>query len=102
LIKKSWGEDLIGNAGIGLAFGVFMAVIAFCGGLLFLAALSVHSTAFAVLILVILVVSLCTIALAQATLSGLYSAALYRYSAGETKTGDIDPALLQSAFRARV
>ena len=42
-----------------------------------------------------------TIALAQATLSGLYSAALYRYAAGETKTGDIDPALLQSAFRAR-
>jgi Family of unknown function (DUF6159) len=101
LIKKSWGEDLIGNTGIGLAFGVFMAVIAFCGGLLFLAALSVHSAAFAVLVLVILVVSLCTIALAQATLSGLYSAALYRYAAGETKTGDIDPALLQSAFRAR-
>jgi hypothetical protein len=101
LIKKSWGEDLIGTAGIGLAFGVFMAVVAFCGGLLFLAALSVHSTAFAVLVLVILVVSLCTIALAQATLSGLYSAALYRYAAGETRTGDIDPALLASAFRAR-
>ena len=101
LIKKSWGEDLIGNAGIGLAFGVVMAVVAFCGAMLFLAALSVHSTAFAVLVLVILVVTLCTTALAQATLSGLYSAALYRYAAGETKTGDIDPALLESAFRAR-
>jgi hypothetical protein len=101
LIKKSWGEDLIGTAGIGLAFGVVMAVVAFCGAMLFLAALSVHSTAFAVLVLVILVVTLCTIALAQATLSGLYSAALYRYAAGETKTGDIDPALLESAFRAR-
>jgi hypothetical protein len=100
LIKKSWGEDLIGTAGIGLAFGVVMAVVAFCGAMLFLAALSVHSTAFAVLVLVILVVTLCTIALAQATLSGLYSAALYRYAAGETRTGDIDPALLESAFRA--
>ena len=69
--------------------------------LAFLAALSVYSTAFAVLVLVILAVTLCTTALAQATLSGLYSAALYRYAAGETKTGDIDPALLQSAFRAR-
>jgi hypothetical protein len=101
LIKKSWGEDLIGNAGIGLAFGVVMAVVAFCGAMLFLAALSVHSTAFAVLVLVILVATLCATALAQATLSGLYSAALYRYAAGETKTGDIDPALLESAFRAR-
>jgi hypothetical protein len=101
LIRKSWGEDLIGNAGIGLAFGVVMAVVAFCGAMLFLAALSVYSTAFAVLVLVILAVTLCTTALAQATLSGLYSAALYRYAAGETKTGDIDPALLESAFRAR-
>jgi hypothetical protein len=101
LIRKSWGEDLIGNTGIGLAFGVVMAVVAFCGAMLFLAALSVHSTAFAGLVLVILVVTLCTTALAQATLSGLYSAALYRYAAGETKTGDIDPALLESAFRAR-
>jgi Family of unknown function (DUF6159) len=101
LIRKSWGEDLIGNTGIGLAFAVVMAVVAFCGAMLFLAALSVHSTAFAGLVLVILVVTLCTTALAQATLSGLYSAALYRYAAGETKTGDIDPALLESAFRAR-
>ena len=101
LIKRSWGEDLIGNAGIGLAFGVVMAVVAFCGGLLFLAAVSVHSASFAVLVLAILVVTLCATALAQATLSGLYSAALYRYAAGETKTGDIDPGLLESAFRAR-
>jgi hypothetical protein len=101
LIKKAWGEDLIGNTGIGLAFGVVMVVLAFCGGLLFFAALSIHATAFALLVLVMLVVSLCTTALAQATLSGLYSAALYRYAAGETKTGDIDPALLETAFRAR-
>jgi hypothetical protein len=101
LIKKSWGEDVIGSTGIALAFFVVMAALAFCGGLLFLAAISIHSTTFAVLVLVILVVSLCTAALAQATLSGLYSAALYRYASGETKTGDIDPALMESAFRAR-
>jgi Family of unknown function (DUF6159) len=101
LIKKSWGEDVIGSTGIALAFFVVMAALAFCGGLLFLAAISIHSTTFAVLVLVILVVSLCTAALAQATLSGLYSASLYRYATGETRTGDIDPALLEGAFRTR-
>jgi hypothetical protein len=101
LIKKSWGEDLIGNVGIGLAFGVIMIVLGFCGAMLFIAALSIHSTTFAVVVLVMLVASLCTVALAQATLTGLYSAALYRYASGETRTGDIDPALLESAFRAR-
>jgi hypothetical protein len=73
--------------GIGLAFGVVVAVVAFCGAMLFLAVLSVHSTACAVLVLVILVVTPCTTALAQATMSGLYSAALYRYAAGEPGPG---------------
>jgi hypothetical protein len=101
LIKKSWGEEVIGSTGIALAFFVVIAALALCGGLLFLAAISVHSTTFAVLVLAILVVSLCIAALAQATLSGLYSASLYRYAAGESRTGDIDPALLQAAFRTR-
>jgi hypothetical protein len=101
LIKKSWGEEVIGSTGIALAFFVVIAALAFCGGLLFLAAISVHSTTFAVLVLAILVVSLCIAGLAQATLSGLYSASLYRYAAGESRTGDIDPALLQGAFRTR-
>jgi hypothetical protein len=29
------------------------------------------------------------------------NAALYRYAAGETKTGDIDPSLSESAFQPR-
>jgi hypothetical protein len=101
LIKKAWGEDLIGNAGIGLAFGVVMVMLSFCGMLLFIAALVAHATALAILVLIVLVLTLCMLALVQATLSALYSAALYRYASGEAKTGDIDPSLLESAFRAR-
>jgi Family of unknown function (DUF6159) len=101
LIKKAWGEDLIGNAGIGVAFAVVMVMLAFCGVLLFIAALIAHATALAILVLVALVLTLCGLALVHATLSALYSAALYRYASGETKTGDIDPSLLENAFRAR-
>jgi hypothetical protein len=101
LIKKAWGEDLIGSAGIGVAFGVIMLMLGFCGVLLFVAALIAHAAALAILVLAALVLALCTVALVHATLSALYQAALYRYASGETKTGDIDPALLRSAFRAR-
>jgi hypothetical protein len=101
LIKKAWGEDLIGNAGIGLVFGVVMVMLTFCGVLLFIAALITHATALAILVPVVLVLTLCALALVHATLAALYSAALYRYASGETKTGDIDPSLLESAFRAR-
>jgi len=101
LVKKAWGEDLIGNAGIGVAFGVVMVMLAFCGVLLFIAALIAHETALAILVVAALVLTLCALSLVHATLSALYSAALYRYALGETKTGDIDPSLLENAFRAR-
>ena len=101
LLKKSWGEDLIGNAGIGLVFGVFTAVIGLCGVLLFVSALIAREVPFAVFVLLMFVVAICAIALVQATLSAVYQAALYRYASGETKSGDIDPALLESAFRPR-
>lgn len=102
LIKKAWGEDLIGNAGIGLVFGVFMGVIAVSGGFLFIAALVARELSFAVLVVVVVLIALCAVALVQATLSAVYQAALYRYAAGETKSGDIDPSLLKSAFTAKL
>jgi hypothetical protein len=101
LVKKAWGEDLIGNIGIGLVFGVFTFVLALCGVLLFVAALIAREFPFAALVVLIFFVAICAIALVQATLSAIYAAALYRYAAGETKTGDIDPSLLQNAFRPR-
>src|ERR1700693_4145229 len=40
LIKRAWGEDLIGSVGIGLVFGVIMAVMVVAGGMGVLAAFS--------------------------------------------------------------
>ena len=101
LIKKSWGEDLIGTVGIGLAFRGGIGVVGFFWGGVFFPGRKGPPNPTCGGGVVVFVGGVLTIALAQATLSGLYSAALYRYAAGETKTGDIDPALLESAFRAR-
>ena len=49
-----------------------------------------------------LIVAVSLIALAQATLQGIYSAALYRFTTGDPATGGIDRTLLEHAFRARV
>src|SRR5450755_2826959 len=73
LVKKAWGEDLIGNAGIGVAFGVVMVMLAFCGVLLFIAALIAHETALAILVVAALVLTLSALSLVHATLSALYS-----------------------------
>jgi len=101
LIKKAWGEDIIGNAGIGVVFGLVTVVTLLSGGLLVLAAFSAHHLTLGVLLLVLLILAVCLLALSQATLQGIYSAALYRYANGDPATGGIDKDLLEGAFRAR-
>lgn len=101
LIRKAWGEDLIGNAGIGLVFGLvlfaaaiplaILTVLAFAGGHVVSGALMV---AVDVLVFALLV-------LAQSTLQGIYAAALYRYAIGDAATGGVDRSVLQQAFVAK-
>ncbi len=101
LIKKAWGEDIIGSVGIGAVFGLALVLTVVAGGLLVLAAFGAHRVALGVLLMLLLIVAVCLIALAQATLQGIYSAALYRYASGDPAMGGIDKTLLEGAFRSR-
>jgi hypothetical protein len=101
LIKKAWGEDIIGNAGIGVVFGLFIFVTAVLGGFLVTVAFGAHNTAAAVLLLIVVVLALSLLGLAYSTLHGIYSAALYRYANGDPASGSIDQRLLENAFTAR-
>lgn len=102
LLKATWGENIIGNGGIGLVFGIanVMLVLA-CGALVvFLAVQELVVLATVVAALAVLAVML--MALVQAALSGIYSAALYRYAVqGEAATG-FDGVVLRDAFQRKL
>lgn len=101
LLKRTWGENLIGNVGLGAAFGLmtFLAVLA--GALLIGGAAALHSLPAVVVAVVVVVVAMVLLSLVQASLQGIYAAALYRYAeVGETGAG-FDQALLESAFRTK-
>jgi hypothetical protein len=102
LIKKAWGEDIIGAAGFGIVFGLISVVTIVCGGMLALVAFGAHRLTLGVLLMVLVILAVGLLALAQATLHGIYSAALYRYARGDSAQGGIDKHLLEGAFRARV
>ena len=96
LMKKTWGENIIGSAGIGLVFGLIVAAVVILGVVLTVVAsavawqLGLAVGAFAVLAVVLLLIY-------QAALAGIYSAALYRYATdGVAPQGFGDE--LQSAF----
>jgi hypothetical protein len=101
LIKKSWGENIIGNVGIGMVFGAIMFLVGITGGVLVFAAFGNREWALGIVLTVIVVLAVSLVALAQATLQGIYSAALYRFATGDPATGGIDRNLLENAFRAK-
>ena len=101
LLKKTWGENLIGNGGIGLVFGLILFALVFIGGGLIVLAASTKATALIVLTAIVVVVAVLLLVLVQAALQGIYSAALYRYAAeGDAGTG-FEPALIADAFRVK-
>jgi hypothetical protein len=98
LLKRSWGENLIGNGGIGIVFGLMMLAAVLVSALLVGGAMATQSIVVLGLAAVIVVVGFVLLVLIQSTLQGIYSAALYRYAeAGEASVG-FDQALLQQAF----
>jgi hypothetical protein len=98
LLRKTWGENLIGNAGISLVMSTIsgaIAAIGFGGGMLLfkrgdevlgVALISAAATAFVLVVLV------------AAALSGIYSAAVYWYATSGTPPVDFDGDLITGAF----
>lgn len=101
LLKRSWGENLIGNGGIGVVFGLLMVVAALVGAVLIGGAVALQSVVAIVLAVTVVVLGFILLGLIQSSLQGIYSAALYRYAeAGEASVG-FDQALLEQAFRSK-
>ena len=99
LLKKTWGENVIGQAGIGLAFGLILVGIIVFGGLFVTAvAIATHSiyAILGALVLTIVVVGIAI--LVQGALSGIYAAALYRYASGGQATQGFDGETMKLAF----
>jgi len=101
LLKRSWGENLIGNGGIGVVFGLLMLVAVLIGALLIGGAVALQSVVAIVLAVTVVVLGFILLGLIQSSLQGIYAAALYRYAeAGEASVG-FDQALLEQAFRSK-
>ena len=100
LLKRTWGENAIGNVGIGAAFGVvtFVAVL-LSVGLVVLAAQA--SVALAVAVGVACALGVLLLGIYQAALTGIYSAALYRYAVSNQTPPAFQGVALSQAFVPR-
>jgi hypothetical protein len=101
LLRRTWGENLIGNAGIGVIFGLIMFVAVLLSALLIIGAAGTHSVVAMVTIAAVLVVAFTLLGLIQSSLQGIYAAALYRYAEDGEAGGPFDQLLLEQAFRPK-
>ena len=100
-LKRTWGEQIAGNLGMGLVFALISLGPIAVGALVFAAAVGLQSPALAVAALAGVAVALVAIGLVSSALGGIYAAAVYRYAAeGETGTF-FTPAMVKSAFRRK-
>ncbi len=97
LLKKTWGENAIGNVGIGAAFGLItFAVILIGFGLAFAAAQI--SVGLAIAVAAVFLIGVLLLGVYQAALSGIYSAALYRYAVSHETPAAFQGLQLEQAF----
>lgn len=80
LFKKTWGESVVGVAGIGLVFGVLQfAVILGAAFLLFLTG-GVLGAVGTVAVIALAVLALLALSIVQQAVGGIYRVALFRYT----------------------
>ena len=98
LLKKTWGENLIGQAGIGFAFWLIQFAVIICGIALVIAASVTENIPLIVIAVLIAFIAITMTALIHAALAGIYAAALYRYATGSESTTGFEAKSLQLAF----
>ncbi len=99
LLKKTWGEQIVGNFGIGTIFGLITFGVILLGIPIIIAAIFTGSLALIILTVLLLIVTVTIIALLNATLSGIYAAAVYLYAVEGNTGGFFSPELVQNTFR---
>jgi hypothetical protein len=103
LLKRTWGENMAGQGGLGAAFALFYyGFIAVAAVLVWLTFPLETSPVMMLLFFAIVVLTLLAAVLAHATLSSIYAAVLYRYAVTGKDTPGFDNRVLVQAFERKV
>jgi hypothetical protein len=98
MLRETWGENVIGQGGVGLAFGFIYVLIGVFGLFLVAVAAMAHSGTLFALAILATVFAIAVAALVQAALTGIYAAALYRYATTGEGAPGFDSGTLKLAF----
>lgn len=100
LLKKTWGEQIAGNIGIGGITALVIIAILLMGGALGAGAAYLELGVIPIVLIGVVTVMLLVIAgLISSTLNSIYTAAVYQYATTGESGQFFDPQLVENAFR---
>ena len=100
LFRRTWGEQVVGNASVSLVFfPIFLAILFL--GIVGIGLTANVSAALAILTGVSMVGALVFTGLVSSAISTIYSAVLYRYAMTGEVPGTFDSRIVQSAYRPK-
>lgn len=101
LLKRTWGENVVGNVGINFAFGLITTAVVVLAIAMVFGAAMLGGPKLATVAVVIGVIAVALVAVFQAALSGVYSAAVYRYAVDGQAPEGFSGGELQAAFQPK-
>jgi hypothetical protein len=101
LFKKTWGEQVVGNFGIGAVIGLLMFAIIVVGMVIMGALIATESALLIGLGVLLFVSAILVVAAISSAMDGIYRAALYRYAETGQLPDDFDIEMIQNAFKPK-
>jgi hypothetical protein len=102
LLKKTWGEQIIGNIGLGAVFGLINLAIILIGIVVTIfTAIQIQSIALTIVVAFIFIFMVIIVGLVNSALSGIYTAAVYQFAVEGKSSGFFDESLIRQTFRSR-
>jgi hypothetical protein len=101
LLRETWGEQIVGNFSISVISTLITVVVVFLNVVIVIAALAVDLLPVAILVVALSIIGLIILSLITSTLTGIYTAAVYRYAAGNSSGDFFREDLVTNAFRRR-
>ena len=98
ILKRTWGENLVGQAGLGVAFSLIQFFVVALGLALVVTAATGGSAILIVFSLVLTIGAVLLSFLVHGALSGIYAAALYRFATQNGNSQGFDTDALRGAF----
>jgi hypothetical protein len=98
LLRKTWGEQIIGNFGLGLVFGIasFLVVLAVIP--IIILAANYQSIILFVIAIGLLFLLLTILGLINSSLNGIYTAAVYQYASTGKSSAFFEDQMVKKAF----